>query len=93
LLARLGGGGTEYRVLTALESVHPDGASLMNVTTGEVDEFVCELVVVQTGRASRSALIETLRKAGIETHAVGDCIAPRRVSHALFEGHRVARGI
>jgi 2,4-dienoyl-CoA reductase (NADPH2) len=93
LLARLGGGGTEYRVLTALESVHPDGASLMNVTTGEVDEFVCDLVVVQTGRASRSALIETLRKAGMETHAVGDCIAPRRVSHALFEGHRVARGI
>ena len=93
LLARLGGGGTEYRVLTALEGVGPGGASLMNVTTGEVDEVVCDLVVVQTGRAPRSALIETLRGAGIETHAVGDCISPRRVSHALFEGHRVARGI
>jgi 2,4-dienoyl-CoA reductase (NADPH2) len=65
----------------------------MNATTGEVDELACDLVVVQTGRASRAALIGTLRRAGIETHAVGDCITPRRVSHALFEGQRVARGI
>jgi len=93
LLARLGGGATEYRVLTVLEGTRPGAASLMNATTGEVDEFACDLVVVQTGRASRAALIGTLRGAGIETHAVGDCITPRRVSHALFEGHRVARGI
>jgi 2,4-dienoyl-CoA reductase (NADPH2) len=93
LLARLGGGGTEYRVLTVLEGTRPGAASLMNATTGEVDELACDLVVVQTGRASRAALIGTLRRAGIETHAVGDCITPRRVSHALFEGQRVARGI
>lgn len=93
LLARLGGGGTEYRVLTVLEGARPGAALLMNATTGEVDELACDLVVVQTGRAARSALIGTLRGAGMETHAVGDCITPRRVSHALFEGQRVARGI
>lgn len=91
LLARLGGGGTEYRVLTMLAGVAPGAARLMNAASGEEEEIACDLVVVQTGRSSRSALARALRQAGIETHAVGDCVAPRRLSHALFEGQRLAR--
>lgn len=93
LLSRLGGGGTEYRVLTVLDAVSPGAASLMNATSGDVEELACDLVVVQTGRASSSGLAETLRKSGLETHAIGDCIAPRRVSNALFEGQLVGRRI
>jgi 2,4-dienoyl-CoA reductase (NADPH2) len=91
LLARLGGGGTEFRVLTVLESVNPEVASLMNVTSGHVEAVPCDLVVVQTGRSSRSGLAAELRKSGLETHAIGDCVAPRRLSQALFEGQRLAR--
>lgn len=91
LLARLGGGGTEYRVLTVLAGVGPGAARLMNATSGDEEEIACDLVVVQTGRSSRSGLARALRQAGIEAHAVGDCVAPRRVSHALFEGQRLAR--
>jgi len=91
LLARLGGGGTEYRVLTALEGVTATGVTLMNSTSGQVDDVDCDLVVVQTGRSSRAGLAEALRQAGIEAHAIGDCVTPRRVSHALFEGQRLGR--
>lgn len=91
LLARLGGGSTEYRVLTLLEGVTAAGALLMNATSGEVDTVACDLVVVQTGRSSRSGLAEALHKSGIETHAIGDCVTPRRVSNALLEGQRLAR--
>jgi 2,4-dienoyl-CoA reductase (NADPH2) len=88
LLARLGRGGTQYRVLSVLESVNPGGVSLMNAGSGEVSELPCDLVVVQTGRSSRSGLTQALRNSAMEVHAIGDCVAPRRLSHALLEGQR-----
>jgi hypothetical protein len=36
-------------------------------------------------------LVEPLRAAGFPVHAVGDCVAPRRVEHAVHEAHAVAR--
>lgn len=88
LLARLGRGGTEYRVLSVLENVNSGGVSLMNAGSGEVNELPCDLVVVQTGRSSRSGLAQALRKSAMEVHAIGDCVAPRRLSHALLEAQR-----
>jgi NADPH-dependent 2,4-dienoyl-CoA reductase/sulfur reductase-like enzyme len=44
------------------------------------------------GRA-RADLVEPLRAAGLEVHAVGDCVAPRRVEHAVHEAHAVARAL
>lgn len=93
LLARLGHGGTEYRVLTLLGEVSPGLAQLVNATSGEEEDFACDLVVVQTGRVAVNGLVERLRGAGLETHAVGDCVTPRRVSHALFEAQRLARSL
>jgi 2,4-dienoyl-CoA reductase (NADPH2) len=89
LLARLGSGGTEYRVLSVIDSITDQGVSLMNVTSGEVSEVPCDLVVVQTGRTSRTGLDDVLRSSGMEVYAIGDCLAPRRVSHALLEGQRL----
>jgi hypothetical protein len=36
-------------------------------------------------------LVEPLRAAGLPVHAIGDCVAPRRVEHAVHEAHAVAR--
>ena len=38
-------------------------------------------------------LVEPLRAAGLRVHAVGDCVAPRRVEHAVHEAHAVARAL
>ncbi|MDR2837898.1 MAG: FAD-dependent oxidoreductase [Azonexus sp.] len=89
LLARLGSGGTEYRVLHVLERITNEGVALMNAGSGEVSELPCDLVVVQTGRSSRTGLVEALRATVPEVHAIGDCVTPRRVSHALLEGQRL----
>jgi 2,4-dienoyl-CoA reductase (NADPH2) len=90
LLARLGRAGTEYRVLTTLYEVAGDGAHLINVTSGE--EFVvdCGLTVVQTGRTPVTNLAEPFENSGMEFHMIGDCVTPRRMSHAVFEAHRLA---
>ncbi len=47
-------------------------------------------VVVQTGRSPVNSLQGKLQLANIEHHAIGDCITPRRMSHAVFEAHRLA---
>jgi hypothetical protein len=36
-------------------------------------------------------LVAPLRAIGLPVHPVGDCVAPRRVEHAVHEAHAVAR--
>ena len=93
LLARLGQAGTTYRVLTELESCEPGMARLMNVTSGASEDVACDLIVLQTGRRSVDELYGRLRGGAIEAHAIGDCVAPRRISHAIFEGHRIGHAL
>lgn len=90
LLARLGRAGTRYRVLTTLYEVGSDGARLIDVTSGEEEVVDCGLVVLQTGRSPVTTLAERVGQTDMEYHAIGDCITPRRMSHAVFEAHRLA---
>jgi len=48
-------------------------------------------VVVVTAPIPDDALLAPLRAAGLEVRAVGDCVAPRDIEYATFEGHRAAR--
>jgi 2,4-dienoyl-CoA reductase (NADPH2) len=91
LLARLGRAGTEYRVLSMLTEVTNDAAHLTNAASGEEEIVPCGLVVVQTGRMSVVGLAESLKPTGLELHTIGDCVTPRRMSHAVFEAHQLAR--
>lgn len=93
LLARLGAGGTEFRVLSSLAEVRPGHAGLMNNTSGEVQAIACDLVVLQTGRASQGGLEKVLRGEGLESHAIGDCITPRRMSHAVLDAQKLAQAL
>ena len=88
LLVRLGQGGTEFRVLSDLFAVNGSGAEVANLTSGAVEQIDCELVVVQTGRAPL-LLAEAFAGHGADVHAIGDCVTPRRMSHAVFEGQRL----
>ena len=89
LLARLGSAGTQYRVLSVLTEVGAGSVELTNVTSGESEVLAADLVVVQTGRAVAASPARSLRAAGIETFEVGDCVAPRRMSNAIYEGYGV----
>ena len=93
LLARLGRCATQYRVLTVLSEVEDGAACLTNVTSGETEKIACDLIVMQTGRAPVPGPVAAFRAAGMETHAIGDCVTPRRMSHAVFEGYRAARAL
>ena len=94
MLARLGRGNTEFRMLTSLDEVTREGARLVNLTSGEETLVPCGLVVVQTGRSRVVGPTAALKADGIaEVHEVGDCITPRSMSFAVLEGQRIGRAI
>jgi dimethylamine/trimethylamine dehydrogenase len=51
-------------------------------------------VVLVTQRRSQDALWHALRGRGLPAcYRIGDCVAPRLIADAIFDGHRLAREI
>ena len=87
MLGRLGAGGTDFRVLMAVDSTGPEKLTAVNLTSGAEETIPADLLVVQTGRI----VAPHPRKGARPVHAIGDSLTPRRITHALFEGQRLAR--
>lgn len=49
-----------------------------------------DMVVVVTPAVPNDGLVSELKAAELEVHAIGDCVAPRDIETATFEGHRTA---
>jgi dimethylamine/trimethylamine dehydrogenase len=85
---------------TAVTRIDPGGVT----TAGEfgvAGEIACDGVVLVTQRISDDALYrelaadpDALATAGIEAlYRIGDCVAPRLIADAIFDGHRLGREI
>jgi dimethylamine/trimethylamine dehydrogenase len=78
-----------------------DGGAVGEDEFGEPVELEADAVVLVTQRVSDDALYSQivsdpsrLREAGIQAvHTIGDCVAPRLLADAIFDGHRLAREI
>jgi len=65
-----------------------------NVFTGWVRDIAnVGLLVWSTPRIANDALAEPLRRAGVDTRLVGDCVAPRNLLCAIHEGEAAATAI
>ena len=69
---------------------------------GDPLELEADAVVLVTQRLSDDALYRELKAAGTEALAedgieavyrIGDCVAPRIIAEAIFDGHRLGREI
>jgi dimethylamine/trimethylamine dehydrogenase len=100
LRRRLHDAGVQMRPGLTLNEIHPRGA----VAVDEFDEpleLPADGFVLVTQRRSDDALYcdlsadrDALAGAGIEAlHRVGDCVAPRLLADAIFDGHRLGREI
>ena len=77
---------------TDLVAVEGSTVVVANVYTGEERRIEgVDTVVLSMGARSTDALYRALRGRVPALHAVGDCVAPRGVHHAILEGTRVAR--
>src|SRR5262245_52271387 len=93
LYHRLRERGVELLPSTRFEGWEGGRPVVADVFTGAHRHLDADTVVWAGPGAAEAALVEPLRAAGLEVHAVGDCVAPRRVEHAVHEAHAVARAI
>jgi len=92
LYTRLFSRGVVFTPHTDLVAVEGSTVVVANVYTGEERRIEgVDTIVLSMGARSVDLLYRALRGKVAELHAVGDCVAPRGVHHALLEGTRVAR--
>jgi 2,4-dienoyl-CoA reductase-like NADH-dependent reductase (Old Yellow Enzyme family) len=75
-----------------LAALGPTSATIINNYTGEPRSIEgLALVVMATPQAANDALYHQLQGKVKNLFRVGDCVAPRRVEHAILDGERAAR--
>ena len=87
--------------MTAIEAVHGGPVTLTGTDRyGETWSAVCDGVVLVTMQVSNDVLHAeltadraALAAAGISLYRIGDALAPRLISEAVFDGHRLAMEI
>jgi 2,4-dienoyl-CoA reductase (NADPH2) len=85
--------GIELRALTSVLEVTPGALRLRHRFGAAEDELAADCVVLADHELPDDELYHGLVGGlpGVEVRRVGDCVAPRRVLHAVLEGGRAGR--
>ena len=81
-----------FHSLSVIKEIGPDSVTVTSYESGK--DFVVEdvdAVVLSLGNVSNDALFHALEGKVPEVYRIGDCVTPRRVEHAHFEGHKIGR--
>ena len=88
LYARLLLKGLEYRLNAWAGAIEGDTVSVFNLYTGAQDSIEgVDTVVLVTGSKACDDLYFALKGRVENLHRIGDCLAPRKLDHALYEGY------
>ncbi len=94
LYERLLNKGLIVSAFTELVGLGEGSVTLRSTVTGrEESREGVDLVVFADTRRAEDGLYRGLKGRVSELYAVGDCLAPRTVEQAMYEGHKVGRGI
>lgn len=88
---RLGGNGVRFRTLVTVTSVRGGTVSLADAVTGEPSETSADLVVVRTRLQVNDDLVRQLDGEVPALVVIGDCAAPRRLTHAVLDANIALR--
>jgi hypothetical protein len=92
-------GEVEFHGWCVVDAIEANAVRLTDTLTGSAPVLDgVDAVVLSLGDRVDDALWLALRSTdllgdGLDVHRIGDCVAPRGVEHALFEGHRIARAL
>ena len=91
-LRRLRGNGVRFHTLVAAVSIDGRKLALADAITGEpLDSLDADLVVVRTKLRANAALAHELDGRVGAIAVIGDCAAPRRLTHAVLDANRALR--
>jgi 2,4-dienoyl-CoA reductase (NADPH2) len=90
LLDRLAGSAAS--ILMAANVTDVSDGTVTIVSPGGAVRVAARMLIGHYGRNANCALLAPLAAAGLQVRAIGDCLAPRRMTEAILEGHAAARG-
>ena len=94
LYQRLMEKGVEMSPSTALKQIGEDSVTVYSTITKQEREIKgVDAVVFAVGGAAVDGLYRALKGKVEVLYAAGDCVAPRGVEQAVYEGHKVGRAI
>jgi NADPH-dependent 2,4-dienoyl-CoA reductase/sulfur reductase-like enzyme len=92
LYGRLLGKGLVYRLNAWATGIEGDRVDVINLYTGAGESLTgVETVVLATGSRADDALYLALKGKVENVHRIGDCVAPRKLDHAIYEGYLAGR--
>ena len=94
LYSRLLGKGLAYRLNTWASSIEGDKVVLFNLYTGAAETIEgVDTVVLVAGAKANDELYGALKGGVANLHRIGDCVAPRKLDHAIYEGYLAGREV
>jgi pyruvate/2-oxoglutarate dehydrogenase complex dihydrolipoamide dehydrogenase (E3) component len=88
LYNRLLGKGLAFRLNSWAKAIERDRVSIYNLYTGAEDTLEeVDAVVLATGPKANEDLYLALKDEVESLHRIGDCVAPRKLDHAIYEGY------
>jgi hypothetical protein len=84
--------GLEYRLNSWATGIEDDRVSVVNLYTGAADTLEgVDTVVLATGLKANDELYFALKGMVENLYRIGDCLAPRKLDHAIYEGELAGR--
>jgi hypothetical protein len=83
-------GGT-VRASTVMTAWTSEGATVRSTLDGAVELLPADTLVLAETAVAETSLADALRERGVAFQAIGDCVAPRRASLAVYEARDLAR--
>jgi 2,4-dienoyl-CoA reductase-like NADH-dependent reductase (Old Yellow Enzyme family)/thioredoxin reductase len=93
-LETLYGHGVDLETHTTVIGFEDNEAQLLNVYSEELSTLHADTLVVAERREARTGLAGALEAQGFEeasVHRIGDCVAPRLIDKAIYDGEMLAR--
>jgi mycofactocin system FadH/OYE family oxidoreductase 2 len=92
LYRRLLSKGLAYRLNAWASAIQGSSVSIFNLYTGATETLEdVDTVVLATGAKANEELYFALRGTIENLHRIGDCLAPRKLDHAIYEGELAGR--
>ena len=92
LYARILGKGLSYRLNAWASAIAGDTVTTFNLYTGQQETLAgIDTVVLATGPKANEDLYLALKGQVEPLHRIGDCVAPRKLDHAIYEGYLAGR--
>lgn len=92
LYKRILGKGLSYTTNAWVTEVRGCSVDVLNLYTGAIEALDdIDTIVLATGRVSDDDLYFELKEIVPVLHRIGDCVAPRQIDHAIYEGELAGR--